>query len=1857
MDAEDRKSTVVYLNNVPSETNTEDIKTAFSVLGVEIGSVRQNVSAHSASVLIPNEELPKLESVNFVLQIHQTQVRLQPKIPKSVQVVFSQFRESGISRTDLANAIQTAIGSSVPESAITISDNGDAIATLPQRQADLIQQLHEDFRVGEATLKIGKLPISHSSGSYHGQSSPQTRHKEGRSHKTKEFRSRPSKSQHHSASNGTQIGQEQAVSAAATGPSGFETLSETTPPDPPKPPTQKPLRTLEERNLVRIQANLPILSCKEEFIRRLQEEKMLVVTAQTGSGKTTQLPQYAAEAFDGLVICTQPRAIAAISIAHRIASEFDDSEPGENVGFKIGGGKQVNGRRIMLMTDAAFVRKAQSDPELKDVRVLIIDEAHERSLNTDLVIGIAKLVRSVRPLDFFVVVASATIDPKPFLDFFSPGSCDHKELSVPGRTFSVDLEFRDLDPGVDVLHHTLIPSVIKALEDHDSGNCLVFLPGSREVDNAIKLFQLKARENWIALPLYGSLPPEEQARVLSFDDQGGALRMIVFCTNIAETSLTVPNVRLVVDSGLAKEARYDPKRRISVLEQVYISKSSADQRMGRAGRTAPGHCIRLFPPSELVRANIEPEIMRSSLDLVVLQLRRLNYDPLCFPFMNRPDEEFIRASEQLLKEFGCLGFNNHNNQQIEITERGKLFCELPFDPRMSNFVVLANECQCLEMATEIAAILTAPGSLFFLGGSKKDAREATKQRVASAASEHESDLLFLRGIYHQWVRAGTEENSSTDSKMSRLRPRYANKHSLNNKILEIVHQTKKQVIKILKNMKMETQLTPLSEPDNSSQIEIIGRCLALSFKEQICEMLLPNNPDAGAHLLDGVSKGIFSSTSAISHRIRTQPAKNDSRFVVAMSITRIPSGLIIIDQVHPLKMEWLPTDIQTKISHSSLEIVECFSRPNLSDRFRSQLFQHFQKAANQLSPFVMSTYDFDSTTVRVWGPRQQMLSIQSASSQLVDSYLKSEMEKSFEIQVHHDSFNVVVTAGLKFKSVEPATGTTVRVVLRNPPNLKKDQLKGWVCKVTNVSPDDIKSCFLNPKRSGSPRSVTVVLSGNDIFQKILATQSKSSAFQQATLSTSISEPGTENEIPQTQISIDMGNQVIFQVDHFMTVNDFQNALQSKQFPIQNVRQKYFVKDSFEIKLTNIPLDVDTEKLKTILAQIPHLDPPNFVIVFPPKGTVEACQGILKFESASHRDCALSALNQSHFASRTFEIHIPPKFKSRTVSPQFQSQNKPGKSEFVVFFTSTQSADMFCRDFQAGQISLSFPVSVNGFASIFVPHPNLFDLQTLANAVLAKFQSSTLSFEIKRDDKQSIHRSSSGDANIIFRGTPPSLCGKAAKLMQSVLAPLKLKFFNRQQVLMISELEKLGRLSEWGQQLNIIPEFKIENKIGKLVVHGSHVSQGSFMARIGEYAEIFSKRFVVLPLDSTAQLLFRGMRMGAVCLKNLNLELGNRGSVEFVPNLGGIEIYIAPEQADAGQLMQNCQDQIQQVVKKSGLTFLDEKSRACVFCGENGGQPFSICGHFHCQDCLRNTIAQQASSDSLAPITCKLCQTPVSIQNIRSALSDETIQNQVMMDFTRTFLRQSPSHPLILCPGNGCSNLLKKSDGYQKCAACSHSFCPQCGVANDELHRNKSCEEFKKLKRAIRKSGASRNLNVLFERARAFVQENWPVDMPKLTQIFENPGLSRGCPAMLSFSRCLENRGISLLQDVFFAWHGTPSEAGIIGISHEGFDPKRRSGQACGPGEYFGQSASISHGYSRSLNRMFVAALLQVPETSKHGTFCYVVNNPLDGSFCFNLPLLVLTFDTNLPPPDFRIENPMPLPPFFTDAPTSDSDED
>jgi ATP-dependent helicase HrpA len=487
-------------------------------------------------------------------------------------------------------------------------------------------------------------------------------------------------------------------------------------------------------------AALPIVAHREQIARALQEHQLIVVCGATGSGKTTQLPKICLEAGRGafgVIGHTQPRRIAARAIANRVAAEL-----GTNVGSAVGFQVRFTDRtgpdtRLKVMTDGILLRELEHDRQLRNYDTLIIDEAHERSLNIDFLLGVLKRVLPLRP-ELRVVITSATIDPQRFADFFGGAPI----IEVSGRSYPVDVRYRPLIGDDEDSELSLTEGIIAAVQEldrEDRGDVLVFLPGEkqiREASEAIGKARLHATE---VLPLYSRLSTRDQE--LIFEKHG--TRRIVLATNVAETSLTVPGMRHVVDSGLARISRYSVRGKVQRLPIEPISQASAEQRKGRAGRESPGICIRLYAEDDFaLRAPFTPpEVLRTNLASVILQMAALELgEPQDFPFVDPPDTRLINDGYKLLQELKAVDEARH------VTSVGKQISTLPLDPRLARMLLAASHHRCVAEMLVIAAFLSA-----------QDPRERPAEAQAQADQKHaafadpRSDFIGVLNLWKAFV--------------------------------------------------------------------------------------------------------------------------------------------------------------------------------------------------------------------------------------------------------------------------------------------------------------------------------------------------------------------------------------------------------------------------------------------------------------------------------------------------------------------------------------------------------------------------------------------------------------------------------------------------------------------------------------------------------------------------------------------------------------------------------------------------------------------------------------------------------------------------------------------------------------------------------------------------------------------------------------------------------------------------------------------------------------------------------------------------------------------------------------------------
>ncbi|MBN9180176.1 MAG: ATP-dependent RNA helicase HrpA, partial [Microbacterium sp.] len=522
---------------------------------------------------------------------------------------------------------------------------------------------------------------------------------------------------------------------------------------------------------------LPVSAARDETARALNAHQVVIVAGATGSGKTTQLPKICLELGRTRIAHTQPRRIAARTIAERIAEEL--AVPlGTTVGYRVRfTDKVTDDTRIALMTDGILLNEIHRDRLLRRYDTIIVDEAHERSLNVDFLIGYLRRILPRRP-DLKVIVTSATIDPESFAAHFADADGRPAPIiEVSGRTYPVDIRYRapvdaagdrdesPRDDGADDVEG--IVSALRELDREAPGDVLVFLPGEAEIRDAmdaVRGMYAKDAAPTEVLPLYGRLSAAEQHRVFERSTVAGVRRRVILATNVAETSLTVPGIRYVVDTGTARISRYNSRSKIQRLPIEPISQASAQQRSGRAGRTAPGIAIRLYAEDDFDRrdAFTEPEILRTSLASVVLQMLSLGFgDVAAFPFLTPPDSRGVKDAFDLLVELGAVRLPHRDTRGGRsgdgptLTELGREIARLPIDPRFARMLLEARRTGVLRDVLAIVA-----------GMSIQDVRERPEERREEADRLHarftdpSSDFLSLLNLWNHLQEQQRELGSS-----------------------------------------------------------------------------------------------------------------------------------------------------------------------------------------------------------------------------------------------------------------------------------------------------------------------------------------------------------------------------------------------------------------------------------------------------------------------------------------------------------------------------------------------------------------------------------------------------------------------------------------------------------------------------------------------------------------------------------------------------------------------------------------------------------------------------------------------------------------------------------------------------------------------------------------------------------------------------------------------------------------------------------------------------------------------------------------------------------------------------------------
>ena len=759
------------------------------------------------------------------------------------------------------------------------------------------------------------------------------------------------------------------------------------------------LQAAFNREVKRYDKGLPIYAHRLDIMEKIGKYQVSILIGETGSGKSTQLVQYLQEAgyaANGLIVCTQPRKLAAISLAEHVSSEVDE-QVGDTYGYVAAKSKKGINTEVLYMTDHTLLNECIADPTLSKYSCLVIDEAHERSIHTDILIAFIKRCLPNRQ-DLKVIITSATINPRLFSSYFG-GQHLCPVIKVPGRTYPVQVMWENKGFTLDQEYY-VSEAVNKVHEIHvakreQPGDVLVFLTNPVEIERACTLAKETLKNEATVLPLHGKLQPEDQKKIFLAAEKGK--RKVVFSTNVAETSVTIPGVVYVIDTGLAKELCYDPKKNMNSLEIRPISKSSADQRKGRAGRTCPGECYRLYSERDYadMRDDSVPEILRITLAFAVIKLYEFGIEDIhSFEFVESPDRKALDEAIENLKFLGAI-------KDGKLTKLGEKMALLPLDPNLSKVLFDAISKDVSVEAAATVAISTLGGRVFFRPVTAKSQEESDSKRLPFC--QQSGDQMTHLHIYFQWsLQERCDQN------------KWCVENYVNAKSMRMVRQLIDELRFILKQKRICTipdKITSLDKAD-----KLLPKLFFNAFMRNMCVHLGHDKVGYWSERLPEEQMVIFPGSSL--HYLSSVPQ------CVVYEKTQKTSQHFLL-QALPVREEWIQEAIESgKLScHPTDNDLFQFYRvsplsftnlgPSLSSKLQLKFPQFRRAYMPEFSHFnVQPVFEYSKQgTLTVYGQRLNHERITGSVSHIILPFKEELIRETRECGITTDNDDVKIIIG------------------------------------------------------------------------------------------------------------------------------------------------------------------------------------------------------------------------------------------------------------------------------------------------------------------------------------------------------------------------------------------------------------------------------------------------------------------------------------------------------------------------------------------------------------------------------------------------------------------------------------------------------------------------------------------------------------------------------------------------------------------------------------------------------------------------------------------------------------------------------
>lgn len=751
------------------------------------------------------------------------------------------------------------------------------------------------------------------------------------------------------------------------------------------------------REVQRYDKGLPIYAHRLDIMKTVEAHQVCILIGETGSGKSTQLVQYLSEAgyaSNGLIVCTQPRKLAAISLAEHVSREVNE-EVGETYGYVAARSKKSAKTEVLYMTDHTLLNECIADPYLHKYSCLVIDEAHERSIHTDILIAFIKRCLPYRQ-DLKVIITSATINPILFSVYFN--HCP--VIEVPGRIYPVQVNWDH--PEVSILEQDYVSEAVNKVHDihiskwNEPGDMLVFLTCPAEIERACKLAKETLKNDATVLPLHGKLQPEDQQKIFECTERGK--RKVVFSTNVAETSVTIPGIMYVIDTGLSKELCYDPQKNMNSLEIRPISKSSADQRKGRAGRTCPGECYRLYSETDYakMRDDSTPEILRITLAFAVIKLYEFGIKDIhSFEFVESPDRKALDEAIENLKFLGAI-------EDGKLTKLGEKMAFLPLEPNLSKVLLDAIDKGVGMEAAAAVAVSTLAGRVFFRPVATESQEESDKKKLTFC--QQSGDQMTYLHTYFEWSLQPRKNQTQ-----------WCMENYVNAKSMRMIQQVVDELRLILKQkhvFKIPDKITSLDEAD-----KILPKLFFDSFLRNICIHLGHNKVGYWSERLRTEQLVIHYGSSL--HHLSSVPQ------CVVYETTQKTSQHFLL-QALPVREEWIQEAVQVgrlpchPADNSLFQFYQvaplCFANlgPSLSSKFQYKFPQYRRALVPEFSDFDIQPvfeHSKDLGTLTVFSQECHHERVSQCISLDIQSFHEELKCETHECGIISDNDNVKIILG------------------------------------------------------------------------------------------------------------------------------------------------------------------------------------------------------------------------------------------------------------------------------------------------------------------------------------------------------------------------------------------------------------------------------------------------------------------------------------------------------------------------------------------------------------------------------------------------------------------------------------------------------------------------------------------------------------------------------------------------------------------------------------------------------------------------------------------------------------------------------